>query len=315
MTFLEFSEHFPDEASCRRYWKKHREAVGIVCKSCGHNEHYWLKGKSMWGCKKCHFRTTLRSGTVMENSKLPFRYWFFAIHLLTTSKKPFSALEVQRQLKHKRYQPIWEMLHKLRSVMGQRDAQYKLGSVVELDEGYFKIVAQDPDADEDEPRKRGKDSQVQATVLVMVESEEVPDEHKDPNRPGIKVDHLKMIVLPDQKADTIDMEASKNLEEGTQIVADGSNSYSLLSQTFKQSTFYNLSKLEIRADKLLPWVHIMISNAKRQLLATYHQVGEHYLQNYLNEFCYKQNRRYFKEHIFDRLMIAAATLHWKPLVQ
>ncbi|MEM7374099.1 MAG: IS1595 family transposase, partial [Bacteroidota bacterium] len=38
-----------------------------------------------------------------------------------------------------------------------------------------------------------------------------------------------------------------------------------------------------------------------------------YLQNYLNEFCYKQNRRYFNERLFDRLLIAAATLYWKPV--
>lgn len=64
-------------------------------------------------------------------------YWFTAIHLITATKKTFSALEMQRQLGHKRYQPIWEMMHKLRSVMGTRDDKYKLKDTVELDEGFF----------------------------------------------------------------------------------------------------------------------------------------------------------------------------------
>ena len=53
---------------------------------------------------------------------------------MTSTKKTFSALEMQRQLGHKRYQPIWEMMHKLRSVMGLRDGKYTLNGVVELDE-------------------------------------------------------------------------------------------------------------------------------------------------------------------------------------
>jgi hypothetical protein len=48
----------------------------------------------------------LRANTVMHKSKLPFRYWFIAMHLLTSTKKSFSAKELQRQLGHKRYHPV-----------------------------------------------------------------------------------------------------------------------------------------------------------------------------------------------------------------
>jgi hypothetical protein len=54
----------------------------------------------------------------------------------------------------------------------------------------------------------------------------------------------------------------------------------------------------------LRWVHITISNAKRNLLGVYHTISRTHLQNYLNEFCYKLNRRYFGERLFDRLVIA-----------
>ena len=40
------------------------------------------------------------SNTVMHGSQLPFHYWFVAIHLLTSTKKSFSASELQRQLGH-----------------------------------------------------------------------------------------------------------------------------------------------------------------------------------------------------------------------
>ena len=54
-------------------------------------------------------------------------------------------------------------------------------------------------------------------------------------------------------------------------------------------------------------VHIAISNAKRNLLGNYHKIKGKYLQLYLDEFVYKLNRRYFKDRIFDRLVIANIT--------
>ena len=60
----------------------------------------------------------------------------------------------------------------------------------------------------------------------------------------------------------------------------------------------------------LQWVHIAISNAKRTLLGIYHKIKGKYLQLYLDEFCYKLNRRYFGDRLFDRLAIAVATNYW-----
>jgi len=73
----------------------------------------------------------------MQASNLPFRHWFIAIHLLTGTKKTFSAKELQRQIGHKFYEPIWFMMQKLRIAMGTRDSKYQLDKIVELDEGFF----------------------------------------------------------------------------------------------------------------------------------------------------------------------------------
>ena len=56
------------------------------------------------------------------------------------NKKGFSASEMQRQIGHKRYQPIWLMVHKLRAVMEKRDDLYKLIDMIEFDEGHFKVA-------------------------------------------------------------------------------------------------------------------------------------------------------------------------------
>ena len=114
MNLREFFKKYPDEQSCIEGFKNKRLSIGIICKKCKHDAHYFRKTDYKFQCKKCGSRLSLRSGTVMEHSKLPFYYWMFCIELMTLSKKSFSALEMQRMLDHKRYEPIWLMMHKIR---------------------------------------------------------------------------------------------------------------------------------------------------------------------------------------------------------
>lgn len=111
MKLFDFTKHFPDEDSCRKAFKEMRDREGVTCQHCVSRGVVWLESKQQYQCKHCRHRTTLRSDTVMYGSKLPFMYWFIAMHLLTATKKSISAAELQRQLGHKRYQPFWDMMH------------------------------------------------------------------------------------------------------------------------------------------------------------------------------------------------------------
>ena len=104
----------PTETNCKIIFKSFREERGIVCKKCKCKKHYYLKSKWQWQCRKCGFRTTLRSGTALENTKLSFQHWFRAILYLAEYPEGVSAKELQRSLGFKRYQPAWSMLHKIR---------------------------------------------------------------------------------------------------------------------------------------------------------------------------------------------------------
>jgi len=302
MNLLNFIEQFPDEESCKLKYKEIRDAVGVVCSRCNFKDHYWKGDKWQYECKRCGKRTTLRSGTAMHGSRLSFRYWFIAIHLLTSTKKSFSALELQRQLGHNRYEPVWTMLHKLREVMGRRDGEYELSGVIELDDGFFSTIR--PNVEKDEPLKRGRGSQKKSKILVMVES--VPVEGKTTKKgKQRKVGYIKMIVINDLKANTITPIVEGSIEKNTVIDSDNSTSYVKLEELGMEHKPEIIPKDKV--NEMLPWVHIAISNAKRLLLDIYHDIEPQYLQSYLNEFCYKYNRRYFGDKLFDRLLIACAS--------
>ena len=94
MRLIDFMNAFPDEASCKRKLKEYREKQGVVCPQCGCTQHYWKKDKECYECKHCRYRQCLKANTVMHGSQLPLRYWVIAMHLLTSTKKSFSAAEL-----------------------------------------------------------------------------------------------------------------------------------------------------------------------------------------------------------------------------
>jgi hypothetical protein len=311
MNLIKFIESFPDETSCRIKFKEFRDTQGIVCRKCGSKDHYWLKTIEQYQCKKCKTRTTLRSGTVMQASNLPFRHWFIAIHLLTGTKKTFSALELQRQIGHKFYEPIWYMMQKLRKTMGYRDSKYQLDKIVELDEGFFESVDTENHKNKSAPKKRGRGSQKQTKVMVMASTVHDFKNIGKHNKPT-KFRYVRMLVLDNLKGQTISDKVSENINYDSVVKTDSFRSYSKI----KEEVWCHIPQKVIPKDvgKVLPWVHTMISNSKRTLLGVHHMISVKYAQNYLDEFCYKVNRRNFGEQLFDRLLIACVTINYKNVV-
>jgi ribosomal protein S27E len=317
MNLGKFFKQYPDEQSCIEGFKSKRLEMGLICKKCQHTSHYFRKTDLKFQCKKCGNRLSLRSGTVMENSKLPFQYWMICIELMTLSKKSFSALEMQRMLGHKRYEPIWLMMHKIRRIMSKRDEKYKLNGCIEFDEGFFERVDNKEDLKDDtlenkgeyKPKKRGRGSERQAKVLVMVESEpsiKAPKKGK-PNR---KVGYLKMVVMEDLKAKNINKEVEKAVNNTASALTDGYKGYVKLKEKISHHQIV-VEPNKTKSAKVFPWVNRTISNAKKMLLGTHHNcINQDYVQNYLDEFCYKFNRRYFGDKLSDRLLIAALETTW-----
>jgi hypothetical protein len=114
-----------------------------------------------------------------------------------------------------------------------------------------------------------------------------------------------MIVINDLKAETLKKIVEENIALKSIIDTDNSNSYT----KFKDLDIEHRPKIipKDKVNEMLPWVHIAISNAKRLLLDIHHDIEPQYLQSYLNEFCYKYNRRYFGDKLFDRLLIACVS--------
>jgi transposase-like protein len=140
MTEGQFEDMFPmgDDDAPKAYLKARRWPDGVHCPRCGNPKVYDLRSRKWhWQCEQCApdgYRFSVIAGTIFENTNKPLRQWFKVVHLMTTSKKGISALQIQRQMGFGSYETAHSMCHKIRAAMIQ--PQEKLGGIVEVDETY-----------------------------------------------------------------------------------------------------------------------------------------------------------------------------------
>jgi transposase-like protein len=154
LTVAQFEEMFPDEDACRAYLVARRWPNGVNCPRCGSDHVYGLKTMSYkWECMDCgegiSYRFSHIAGTIFENTNKPLRDWYRVIHLMLTSKKGMSALQIYRFMGFGSYKTAWEMCHKVRVALIE-DIE-ELGGVVEVDETFIGGLARNKHKD-----KRGK---------------------------------------------------------------------------------------------------------------------------------------------------------------
>ncbi len=179
------------------------------------------------------------------------------------------------------YKTAWAMLHKIRKAMAQRDSDYTLSGFIELDDAFFGGAAKG---------RRGRGAANKTTVLVMVESK---DEHAG---------FIAMQSVASMEKPLVEKLVKKHIAPAQRIRTDGYKSYAGLTEMGHQHDGTPVPPN--KASENLPWVHIAISNAKRFLLGTYHGVSHKHLQSYLDEFCYRFNRRAWEKQITLRLLTA-----------
>lgn len=294
MNILNFIQDFPNEESCIDHFRLNREQHVVICKKCSGQKHYWLKAKTQWQCAQCNFRTTIRSGTVMQGSNLPIRKWYLAMAFMIATKKGISAKELQRQLHHKRYDTIWSLMHRIRNAMGNKEDSMTINGIVKFNENY--LLKAQPDG---RKLKRGMISPEKKrckTHNAVMDGES--EEYKQANYWKMKVKNIAQTKDKKTKVSFEEMyitlaKRGKNLDLSRHV-----NAYPLCSN---QSNDWANKKY---------WEEIMIGNAKKVILGVYHKIKGKYLQLYLDEFCFKLNRRFNSDLLFQKTTVAVAQTFW-----
>ena len=285
MTLIEFQAQFGTEEQCRQYLFEKRWPDGFVCPKCGHKEYFNVESRHLYQCKSCNHQASVTAGTIMDKTRTPLVKWFLVLYLASEDKRGVSAMMIKKAI-GVAYYTAWTMCQKIRHAMGERDKNYKMNGIVEMDEAFFGSPT--------EGGKRGRGTE-KAAVMVSVSLSE-----------DGKPVYAKMEVVAAVNGETVKSFAEKTVAKGSEIRTDGLNVYATLANngyTLTQKVYDPKSQ-----PNHLHWTHIVISNAKALIDGTFHGLDAIHLQRYLNEFCYRFNRRWFVSGIFSRLVNASLSV-------
>ena len=277
ISFTEFRTKFATEKDCRNYLFQERFPDGFVCPKCGGREYYYLKKRHTCQCRNCRRQTSVTAGTVMHHTHLPLTVWFWAIYLCATDKRGISAKGLARQLELS-YESAWYLLVRIRNAMKERDQKYMLEGIIEMDEAYLGAPKRG--------KKRGRGTERKKMAVAVSKTE---DDHPI---------FLKLQMISDVTTATLQSVINENIKSGSTIECDGLSSYPGLENVSVNASMYGIDDLK--------WVHVAIGNFKAFLLGTYHGSCGDY-QPFLDEFCFRFNRRFQPPQLFARLSRAVAT--------
>ena len=282
-----FLRRYGTEAACTAALQQARWPNGYVCPKCAATRcsQFIRRSKSMWQCSACRHQTSLRAGTVFDNTKLPLTTWLLALYLLSQSKTNLSALELMRPL-GVCYRTAWRLKHKLMQAMNEREAPRRLGGLVQIDDAYL--------GGERNGGKRGRGAEGKQPFVVAVSC----DAHLE--RPTFAV------IEPIRAFDNASLRdfTARRLAQGAEVFSDG---LACFAQVVEQDHPHTVlitgggrAATEVQGAR---WVNVLLSNLKRAISGRYHAFRQaKYARRYLAEAAYRFNHRFRLSDMLQRLL-------------
>jgi transposase-like protein len=267
------------ESEVREMFERIRWPETVTCAHCGSKGVTRLDGEAhrtgVFQCNECRSQFTVTVGTIMDRSKLPLKKWLVAFHLMCSSKKGISALQLQRQLGLGSYQTAWHMAHRIRLAMKEGPLAGQLGEnggTVEVDETYIGGKPRKGGA----ASKRGRGTK-RTPVLVLVD------------RNGKA--HSQPIKSIDAK--TLKGSIRELVDRSARICTDELASYTGIGQDFDGGhSVVSHSKGEYSHDDVnTNAAESYFALLKRGMHGSFHHVSKHRLHRYCEEFSFRWNRR------------------------
>lgn len=277
-TAKQFDVEFPTDDACLEYVMERRWPNGIdLCVECKvDRKHYRVTGRTAYACQGCGNHIFPLSGTIFHKSTTSLRTWFLVIRLMASTRVGVSAKQIQRET-GVTYKCAWRMMKQIRKMMEEK---ISLTGPVEMDESYF-------GAPGSSKAKQLLRRDAYTTVFGVVERE----------------GRVVARVVPNVKKESILPIVGEVLPPKTTIYSDESATLAQvrwMGQSHKHHTV-NHSKTYVDGKAHTGTIDGFWSLVKRGIKGVYYQVGQEYLQSYLNEYSFRYNRRKVMRPMFSLL--------------
>lgn len=279
MTIKEWEAAFPTEDACADYLVKHRWPTGVVkCPRCGAEVTHTVSTMPYrWQCYACApgsgYRFSHIAGTIFENTNKPLRDWFRVLHMMLTSKKGVSALQVHRTMGFGSYKTAWYMCHRLRAGLANEEFRRLVG-IVEVDETVIGGKGKNRHGPHD--GSGGHKTRGKSIVIGAVQ-------RKGPVVARV-IDRTDLKTLMHFVSETVSHKVSL-------LATDDYIGYRAMPKMLNHGTV-NHSKGEYVVGAIhTNTIEGFWSLIKRGVVGTYHKVSKKYLPLYVAEFQFRYNNR------------------------
>jgi transposase-like protein len=282
LTVIQFEAMFPNEETCSEYLVANRWPDGVKCPRCGNeNVHEHGQMPFHWQCYVCSpgnvgYRFSVLVGTIFENTNKDLREWFRVIHLMLTSKKGMSALQIQRYMGFGSYKTAWLMCHKVRTALGSVEFRKLLG-YVEVDETYIGGKAKNKHKG---PGGRGDFGGTGPTGKSIV----IGAVKRKGNVVASVIDKTDAATLCRFVRETVSTKCSL-------VSTDEARGYRYMDNSYPHGVVRHSQDEYVHGNIHTNTIEGFWSLVKRGVMGTFHKVSRKYLQLYVNEFEFRYNNR------------------------
>jgi len=268
---------FSDEDVAVEFLRDVRWPDGVECPTCGSKDVYYLKTQRRWKCKNDHPKQqfSVKVGTIFEDSPIGLDKWLPAAWLVTNCKNGISSYELARDLKVTQ-RTAWFMLHRVRHSMHLLTNE-KLSGECEADETFIGGKVQNMHRRSKRKIKAVNDGNWGKTVVYGLLQ-----------RDG----DVRAAVAPNRHKHAVIKHITSNVEPGSFLATDDYAGYEGLAEAYQHyivnhAIEYVWGEGRVHTNGMENFWSLL----KRTLKGTYVSVDPMHLFRYLDEQCFRFNKR------------------------
>jgi hypothetical protein len=271
---IKFNQQFKTDNDCLDYLVEVKWEDGFECKLCSNDKFCVGKKPHNKRCTKCRYDESPTANTMFNKLKFSILIAFHIAFKISTKKKGMSSLELSNEF-DLRQKTCWTFKQKVQLAM-KSSLKSPLTGTVHVDE----FVIGGP-----EEGKKGRSKGLKKLIVLAIEVLECG------------VGRAYSEVIENSSAKELGDFLIKHVSKDAEIITDKWRGYLPL-----KNEFLKLKQVDSENGKNFKELHIHIMNIKGWVRGIHHHCSKEHMQNYLDEYHFRYNRRSNMGTIFDVLI-------------